>query len=484
MAEIIIDCTLNLLCEQIIDKKVNGRIVNENNVIFASWVKEETGWDTHEVSQINAVLLKHKTLSSQEIETKIHTRFRDAIDMKMAEDVRQEILQSKVDLAKLQLKIKHTETIDKEQEIFMDILDDIEQNKYSNLPHNLVQEFYAVLSEAFQTSSEWTCYNCSNLNSCIDNCRLCGITSMTSVVFALKDVETYGAILMAENNKSMTIEKETLDTNTTKDEALSLDIKIDLNCPDSVKMMQCPAITRLSKYLCVYQDWINQIRSKHNGKNNIEYTTTADIKLLSNDTFYQIVTKAMELTKNITEDIKSQIIQLLETEIITITSFATLNRRKFLKLMTENTKLKMSICTKIYKHVRILSKTQAHTKKFGKFFSEVEVEKLIEDYHHILDVHMTKGSKISKESVFIYFRYKLQCDDNECSSLSRNEQRHFALNDNDEKEETKHIDIDVNSDTTENIFSREQYYVQSTLDVIHSYFVHHDWKSDIDIDND
>eukprot|EP01084_Bolivina_argentea_P081601 147757_1 len=99
---------------------------------------------------------------------------------------------------------------------------------------------------------------------------------------------------------------------------------------------------------------------------------------------------------------------------------------------------------------------------------------------------MTKGNKMTKESIFRYF--ESICDDDECSSLSRNTERQHQLNhndvNNDAKTEEIDIDIDINIYTDSNIWSKKQYYAQSTLDLIHSYFVHHDWKSDIHIDDD
>eukprot|EP01084_Bolivina_argentea_P193039 331264_1 len=478
IAGMTVDCMLNLLCETIVTNNITGENVQQNNKLFVSWVEQQTGWGKQQIQQINSILLKYKTLSSQEIQSTIVAEIKNKFDEKISSIIAKTIAQNNVDLAKLQLKIKHMRNIDKEQDVFTNCLQILEQTKQEGY-HTT---FYQLIAHSLQTKSEWTCFNCSNKNlklkKYINVCKLCGVTELTSIKYALKDLETYGNILLKkdkkinQNNKPKS--EEVIDVDTT----LSDNVKLYLHCPNSTKTTVCPSIARLSKQLYVYQSWINRIRAEHDGKNDIEYTTNTDITQLTHESFCKTVTKAINVTEKVTEAAKSKVKQLK----MTIAWFATLNRKDVLKMMKDDTNLKISECRRFYEQTKKMLKIQAHTERFGEFFNDVELDELFDDYHHILGVHMANGDKMTKDSVFIHFRDVAKCNDNDCSSLSRNERRQFNLNNNEDgdnyTEENKEEEID------ENIWAKEQYYAQSTLDLVHSYFVHHDWKRDSHINEE
>ena len=64
----------------------------------------------------------------------------------------------------------------------------------------------------------------------------------------------------------------------------------------------------------------------------------------------------------------------------------------------------------------------------------------------------------------------------------------------DDSDDSNEDKIDIGSTATDNdteselsnlnMWSKQQYYIQSQLDIIHAYVVHHDWKNDININDE
>eukprot|EP01084_Bolivina_argentea_P255644 430094_1 len=500
IAGLIVDYSLDTLCSKITEsmntyKNINGAIINSNNDDFISWMERETGWDKMESKQINTILLRYKTKRSKDIKFEIYNQFQEEFDEKVAMFVKDDIEIMKLDLAKLQLKIKNGKPIDDEYEILLDIAEKVYQHKQAEhkekqaLTHmddngNFIQDFYRIFAHSLSTiTREWMCFNCSNFNFPASQhdtniCNLCGITTLTSTIYALKKEETFAMVshtnnLIMQNDEKVEHEEVKCTDNT---------LGIHVNCPDSIKQTACPAIIRLGKKLKFYQNWLNQIRLKNNNRDNIEFTTTTDISMIDNNVFKHIMIEALKLTKKWDDEKQLQLEQLLRTD-LDIKVFYTLTRQEMINLMKSETRLKPIICMKTYNNARRLLRNKAFHQQFGEFLNEHESDKMIEDYHHILLVHMAKGNKTTKENVFRYYQHLIVCQHDKCSSMSRHAQRqmrqYISKNNNcnnDIDEEKKEIVIDM--------WSRAQYYAQSTLDVIHTYFVHHDYKSDICSDDD
>eukprot|EP01084_Bolivina_argentea_P152845 266541_1 len=123
-------------------------------------------------------------------------------------------------------------------------------------------------------------------------------------------------------------------------------------------------------------------------------------------------------------------------------------------------------------------KTKAQTEAFGEFLSELDSQQIDADYHHILHSHINLGTATQKHQVFGFFEHTVHYEDTEsekkegCQSFKRRQRRADCLDDNKANEISENAPIYNNID----IWSLKQHYMQSTLDVIHSYLVHPDWQ--------
>eukprot|EP01084_Bolivina_argentea_P287565 493449_1 len=269
IAEQMVDYSLNTLCQQIVDNDIDGNKIALDHNGFIAWVKICTGWDMVEIKQLNSVLLGYRTKSSQEIKLKMYTELNDEFDAKFAACVRDEIDEKKLDLAKLQLKIKTAEYIEEEQRIFMNIIQKLEQQ--NDQYQNFIQDIYRIFAQSLATNTEWMCFYCSNFNFTATKndtniCNLCGITAVTSTIYALAGTETFAMVL---NDANIATHEDEYDSEETQEEEVkSGENKLDLKCPNSIQKTVCPSVKRLKQNLMFYQSWINRIRSENNGKDD------------------------------------------------------------------------------------------------------------------------------------------------------------------------------------------------------------------------
>eukprot|EP01084_Bolivina_argentea_P102582 183773_1 len=108
----------------------------------------------------------------------------------------------------------------------------------------------------------------------------------------------------------------------------------------------------------------------------------------------------------------------------------------------------------------------------------MEKDQIENDYQHIIYHHIKNENNSIKENAFRYFQSIIDCKEKECCSLSRNEERTGSLrrgackiyHDEEKNNANKHNGI--------YFFQKNEKYIQSELDMIHAYFVHHEWHND------
>eukprot|EP01083_Nonionella_stella_P238569 835889_1 len=156
-----------------------------------------------------------------------------------------------------------------------------------------------------------------------------------------------------------------------------------------------------------------------------------------------------------------------------VQSFLSIKRIKFAKMIQKCTKLGVATGTKLYSKIHDKLKNDAQTKQFGQFLSDLDMNTIVKDYQHILNIHIKQGNKTSIENVFRFFGYVIHYEDSssdasECRSLKRRENRVCVSTAVDQYHTTK--------DDNKDIWRLKQYYNQSQLDIIHSYLVHSNWQ--------
>eukprot|EP01083_Nonionella_stella_P091309 255283_1 len=176
-----------------------------------------------------------------------------------------------------------------------------------------------------------------------------------------------------------------------------------------------------------------------------------------------------------------------ENDIACLDTLLNARRKEFVQKLKQkegktSISLAPSMALKLYDKILYSLKQKAQTMQFGKFLSDIDIEQITKDYHHILEVHIHEGDKTCIENCFRYFEYAVHFEDEpteieQCRSAKRNEERMHRFNTNDHdlkgdrvvsKDVKEHKDIDI--------WKLRQHYVQSQLGTIHSYLVHSKWK--------
>eukprot|EP01083_Nonionella_stella_P305591 1066588_1 len=135
----------------------------------------------------------------------------------------------------------------------------------------------------------------------------------------------------------------------------------------------------------------------------------------------------------------------------------------------------LSDAVRLYDEILHTLKRKAQTQQFGEFLSDLDMECITNDYHHILKVHVSDGDKTWIENCFRFFELVHHYDKptDECRSVKRNENRRHRVNSHSNEDAT---DIALNEEANKDIWRLKQHYIQSQLDIIHSYLVHSKWQ--------
>eukprot|EP01084_Bolivina_argentea_P160844 280063_1 len=443
---------------------------------------------------------------------------------------------SEFNLEEQYFKIKNGKNIQDFSDFIVNLTDELAQNNSKEKDNSeygdvFVALIYKAISQCFQFDyskkiaidikgsasqldkhNHWKCSNCSNcnfnnyinkkMNYDLQVCSLCGIKQIDSIVLKLRDHDTYIMVNDVKNIHTKDDEQKHDEIDKTIKRTQEQE-SFNLLCPNRNDKKQCPAILRLAKNLIYYNKWIKAVYTKSNGTVGVNTTMNADIGgfLANNNThsiLKQIFIDSLKLIDRVTEKDTLSLTQMIndnEESILDPDHF--LQRKKFAKSIQKHTKIKPAVSVKLHKLILQTLKEKAQMAQFGKFLSELNLKTIDKDYHHILHSHINKGNKITIENVFRFFTKVVHYEDSdqeikECKVFNRREQTIKWFNaQNNLSAELKDY-INNNSKEDKNIWSLKQYYVQTTMDIIHSYLVHCDWKgfirrylhTDIDINDE
>eukprot|EP01083_Nonionella_stella_P205315 747771_1 len=188
----------------------------------------------------------------------------------------------------------------------------------------------------------------------------------------------------------------------------------------------------------------------------------ADVNPVDNDTFKQILIEKMKAIQQQT-NLLTTMFERNPNDIANITSFIHIQKDEFAKIIHKETNIDASIAGKLYRTIKTSLKQQAHATQFGACRSYTDIEQIIQDYHHILKVHINTENKELIQNVFRFFECVVHNeDDGTVNEQCRSEKRRMCDSN----------DLDSGDD----IWVLKQYYIQNQLDGIHSHLVHSNWK--------
>eukprot|EP01083_Nonionella_stella_P185906 679268_1 len=505
------NCPLNRLLKRIHSKRdaIDGKTFIKHYKERHNWMEERTGWDKEDIYQIHSVLFRHHCFTSQQIMHKIQRiSLTDAAGISVADTI-QNTLISDFNLETLHYKIKTGQPVPEWSDRVVNMVNDMMDNNADD-PH-FIKQIYEAIAGCFtcdytaithkSTASklspldqyqDWTCSNCSNHNfvclvgSVMCNelrvCTLCGIQQIESVILLLRGSDTYVLVnsVVDDNANDCATEQDDIDQLI---ESVLQAQHFDLKCLYRNDNMPCPSILRLAKYLIQYKRWIHTVYAKTNGNDSTDKTVQVDISTyVTNDIYRDVFMESSEKIHKLTAQDMDQIRHVFNDEahhsIKDVQTFLTSKRVAFAKLIQQSMKIKISCGLKLYSLIKYALQKQAQTLEFGRFLCDLDIGVIDEDYHHILHAHINQGGNATTiENVFKFFGYVVHYDDNEtqiemCRSVHRREQRMNTFHTGEMRDDA------VNNMNAEDkdIWTLKQYYMQSQLDIIHSYLVHSNWK--------
>eukprot|EP01084_Bolivina_argentea_P020913 38846_1 len=512
IAHILFHHPLNNLLTNIMEKNIDGKLFI-NNTKENSFMEAATGWDKNDIYQIQSVLLKHHTFSRSQFIQNMNNILTQTYSKSLTTDVINRITEVilQFDVEEIHYKIKNGKNIDEFSDKIINLVDELIEKNTNEYDNNFVTNIYEFISECFifndnsidndydlisSQRQHWICNNCSNFNFHIfvasnmkrdlSSCTLCGIKQRDSIILKLRDIDTYITTTHAVN----TVEKTVDDTGIKEDEfdmllkQIQFQKSVNILCPNRMDNEPCPSIMRLARQLLNYNKWIATVHKVTNGKDNIDNTVNINIEEIINDKMYKIIfQKSAEVIDKITADNEKSLKQMLDNDndgISNLATFLSLNRKQFAICVKKYTKIKPCFGIKLYKKILNTLRETSLSQRFDSFLSTLDVQQLDKDYHHILQCHITNGTKKSIESVFRFFGMIVHYNDTDteiekCRSFNRRQERvQSQTNQTSQATDEKNQLRDDAKD--KNIWHLNQYYIQSKLDIIHAYLSHSNWK--------
>eukprot|EP01083_Nonionella_stella_P305957 1069498_1 len=199
----------------------------------------------------------------------------------------------------------------------------------------------------------------------------------------------------------------------------------------------------------------------------------------------------MQCVQNIesmTENSMQSITELLERNadnIADINLFATVKPLAFGRMIRKHTGLRVPIGVRLYRSIKGILKQRAQKEQFGQFLSDLDINTIHTDYHHILDIHINHGNKESIKNVFRFFHLVVHFDDKmsdlgtQCRSIIRKKDRLKSLNAEKCAKDPDPIQLRMQSNHHKDIWELKQHYTQSELDIIHCHLVHSDLQREL-----
>eukprot|EP01084_Bolivina_argentea_P083383 150967_1 len=506
---------INNLLRIVQQEKINGATLIEYcRLGLTSWIKESTGWIDNEIYQIIAMFMNHNAFTKEQIHKNMNFSNQVHIDdEKISQKIVTHIFKN-CDVEQIHLQMRNGQNTEKFTDTVVNMMDDIidndedkelkkkqifdaiagsfllnvtEEDDDSDDEKYDIDEFDILSHLTKQWYKQWKCNNCSNFNFCnyvsevmnknLSICTLCGITANESILLRLKNHDTYVMVNDHENNtEPQQLQKE--------------EIKIDINlhsiiekkhfqlkCPILNEDKPCPFVLRLAKYLILHQKWVNNTNA------SVESTTTININnYVSNDRFATICIESAKSIGTISNDDMNLLFNLIDKK-----TFLSLTRKSFAEMIKQQTKnkIKAAFTVKWYKLILNSLKKEAQINQHGVIISQIAAAANIidTDFQHIWKCHINEGTAVTIENVLRFFQSVIHYEDIDslimnCKSVDRLKERIHLSEEKSSDIQAKIISVidNINNKEDKHIWFLKQYYIQTQMDIIHSYLAHTDWK--------
>ena len=421
IAEMVFDFPIQKLMKMIYSEGMDGVHWLLQQRTFRKWMTEETGWIPDQIRQIEMLLLRHMTLTKETLRNNLEhtisssmttlpswitTELVDRIDGLDADDLEMATFQ-----------IRNGEHPEMFSDFIVNLVDDLvasnqELETKEDDDHydgdGLVKCLYDIISSSLilrdesGAESAWTCAYCSNYNfhrfvngestDSLSICTLCGNEHGVTIAINLKDVDR-PTLVNRLNSSSTTKTKATNITMTESeekeeefeetDDALIAAAKdspnVDLSCPNANHKGICGSILRLSKVLRQHNACLQTISDRYHGdKDELKHTISVDVEQHIKDTEFKTI--FLETADSMDEIVKYDLI-MLEQIVDDLKPYlmryqSNKDYAAFKKLVRTNCSMKLSVAGKLHKKVLAVLREKAHTRQFGAFLTEVDIEQV------------------------------------------------------------------------------------------------------------
>eukprot|EP01084_Bolivina_argentea_P024998 46522_1 len=243
---------------------------------------------------------------------------------------------------------------------------------------------------------------------------------------------------------------------------------IDVTCPNNMNQTHCLPMIRLFKVLREYNVSLQRLLGL------IDTPLRPDSIRISNNQYQTIF---VECAKSIGK-LSNDAFKILVNYIPDYRNFLKMSRKQFVHEIRKQCKIKPSISNKLCKIIKNRIRKLAPEYQFNEFVSNVPMENIEEDYHHILSTHIHQSNTNCRTNALKLFSmihcddsdltlYRLKCGNVEIRDIYRRNKNNVEI----EHWRTSERRIDYGL-MDRCMQTPQAWSNQSQLDTIHRYLVH------------
>lgn len=455
------------------------------------WIHETTGWDKKDVvPQIESILLQYFTWQKDQIAQKIATflhKIRYNKEFKTDKIFLSKLNEKGIDLACLQLKVRHNKSIEEEialvKAVIIEMKSTLEKMQEEAVSTEEKPDFtyYQALTQGLcvndhddekeyqddhlisHSGVSWHCYYCGNVNhSCIvnsrvqipTNCRLCGLLERESISRKLRQIESF-TTQNEKKNEPQEIYNEEIEKWIIQGYK-----KYPVYCPRLIGSKEiCRYVVRLTRVLNYYNHFI--LKAKYATDTPIDWRKIT----FSSRYFDNAVDQALKNTPlTFHHSDKDKIKSFLQSNYNDLFALRKAFAKKLVEVLGKE-KINTAKAAKLHKHIK--ASLSAH------IWDTVDPAQLDKDYRHIVKYHINdsfNADSIERSKIFEYFQFTLPCVKEDCYSSKLYGQRIATYEDELKEEEQKTQEPTKDNDVDFTQLNRN--YIEKTLAIIHNYLLH------------
>ena len=448
MAQLIMEFPLRKLKDVICEKRMDGNLIMKSPDLFENAMGTATGWTQSECQQINEMILRRSSFSSDQIVQNVQEiGLKNGLSQMVIDKMKSTLLGC--DLENIHYRLRTQGIIRRGfGDSVLDLLSEL--TKDQSMDEHVIANYFRTISSAFIMTigtdgdhghRPWQCVCCGNLNVHkiigyqmvidIPICSLCGVSQMEGITMAIKGINMP---FQTENANVVVSEDATKIVSKYESEAVinkyAEEMCIDLHCMSQMDSTLCPSLKLMAKTLMEQREYfmITEVEEKEREKSLTadhlrDFVTVEEYKNILLNSVDTVMAKEQPGDIEPAMQILTKMFDDEEQEICDFAPHYLGGKRKVLvQLLVQKTNTSKRTANKIRLTVKkefLKSALAVAPKRYQEWLKQLDVDNLKMAENHIQKYHLKDAPNIQRMSIYAFFQNVLHFDDESMTVIPR-----------------------------------------------------------------